>query len=305
MLVTLLSAIISYTPLIIVPPEQPLPGDPDLAFVTDQRLKNLYLNTVISLRKAQYHGLKREIEISSEWYKSHEPGIILPEELRFELEQIKQLREIEIEKVRSTRLGENDTRFITDKMLTALQEIPINWHTFRAGFWIAKIHRIYTNELFYLVEFVLTISRGDKISDAHAMAIQETIEFLGESHTEEALGILVKATEAEFWTDGGPVRSHLISSDSDRSILQLRHKAVGEISRAPASLCLPILEQLWSIYPGHDHGPWQYPYTFEESIGGTLDVIIYNIKKREGLPVDHNPLEEAAAQMRMKLNRQE
>lgn len=252
----------------VYPPNEVQPRDPDLSRVLDEELKNLYLETIVTMRTLRWDGYRWSFE-------KHKDS---------ELYQY----------MRSSSRSAAEISTIVSGGAAALQETPVNWSAYRAALWVTRAGFYSDSSFVPIARAALQSPRGEKLSDAHVFAIDETLECVASYSTPESTALLEECATSEFWQRGGPIRGNVrgssIHTDSELSEIRLRMKSVHELVRlTDFELVLPALESLIRQYPDLGEGVASTKgrkviiNTLPEGFGYALRNRLKNLKQREGL----------------------
>lgn len=268
LIVLLLSPLMpgTFADMVLLPPDVPRPHDPDLSSFDDPFLKEIYERTMIGIRTADIHpdGLAARVQAIADFRNLPKP----PEEVEYIVAAAREAVELQ------------------------------QWGRYRAALWSTQAGVGIEARLVAVSREMLQAPRGEKLSDEHGWALRDTLEFLGRTPIESSADLLIEATTLEFW-GSDPLRSRILSRDTQESVSVLRSMSVSNLGNLPSSLSLPRLEELAKKYP--DKTPASAPsgeYRFEMGAGYTIAEEIYNVKVREGIPGAINPFVEIYGEYR-------
>ena len=260
LLVLLLSPLMpgTFAYMVSLPPDAPRPHDPDLSSFDDPFLKEIYERTMIGIRTADIHpdGLAARVQAIADFCAVPKP----PEEVEYIVAAAREAVELQ------------------------------QWGRYRAALWSTQAGVGIEARLVAVSREMLQAPRGEKLSDEHGRAMRDTLEFLGRTPIESSADLLLEATTLEFWGPD-PLRSRILSRDTQESVSVLRSLSVRNLGNLPSSLSLPRLEELAEKYPDKTLGGPVPPGEdrFENGAGYTIAEQIYNVKVREGIPGAINP----------------
>jgi len=232
--------------------------DPTLDTVADERLRQLYEDTVLRLREVDA-TLGRAEQVHAR------------------------------ERFVSTPKSSEDRDYLIAAANGALDSTPPDWNLYRVAIWAMKAGMQQDPRMVPLARRALTAPRGEKISDDHGRALEDTMAMLGQHRTAEAVALLEAGVSREFWGND-PMRSATLARHTEASLAKLRSRAVDGIAMAPGAISLPVLERLQEQYP--DAPPQSAPteeYRFEMGAGFHIAAKLYEVRRREGLPVGEPP----------------
>lgn len=245
------------------PPATPRPGDPHLSRVGDERLKELYQDTILQMRTLAAENGDR-VDIA-----------------RLIADFV------------NTPKDPYDADYILQAAARALKRTPPpDWPTFRTALWAAKAGMQADPRIVPIARVALTSPRGPKLSDSQGYAILDSLEALGNNNSSEAIDLLLQCVTQDFWGDD-PIRSRVIRTDPNQALVMVRTRAIYAISKAKAGLSLPALEELSQQYP--DRTPplaASEEYTFDMGAGYTIAEMIWEVQKREQMETGPHPFEE-------------
>ena len=262
LMILLLSPLVpsSFADEAVLPPDAPWPGDPDLSSFDDPFLKDIYERTMTGIRTAAVQSADPEANARA------------------------------LADFRAAPKPAEEVEHIVAAALDAVESQQ--WNRYRAALWSTQAGVGLEPRLVALSREMLQAPRGEKVSDAHGLAMIDTLAFLGRSPSESAADILVEATTSDFW-GSDPLRSRMLRKETEHSVTMLRTQAIANLGRLPSSISLPRLEKLAEKYP--DISAESVPsddYRFEMGAGYTIAEQIYNVKEREGIPGARHPFVE-------------
>lgn len=233
----------------------PYATDPDPARVEDARLRELYEATVPQLRaiEAEHQGSAR-IRTRNQFIATPKPV--------------------------------EDRAFLIEAASAALNTGPPDWNAYRVAIWAMKAGMGQDSRIVELARRALTMPRGEKMSDDHGRALEDTLSLLTAQRTAEAVMLLEACVAREFW-GADPMRSSVLRTETEPALAKLLTWAVEGIAAAPAELALPTLERLQAQYP--DTTPQSAPeasYRFEMGAGYQIASKLYEVRRRERLPAE-------------------
>lgn len=198
-----------FTPPVIFPPEEPQKGDPEIAKVNDEELKRIYLETVVGYRRA--NPGRREIAYSP-------PGF-MPK-------------------------TKAEQGFLIQRLSEVAGAPTPDWNMVRTIVWAMSVGMDPDPRIPELVRILLTLPRGEKMSDDRGKAYHEILVFIKRQRSPEAAQLLYDAAHRKFWGTE-PFLSRVWSPKySELSLETATAKAMTLLAEMPPELCLPWLELL-------------------------------------------------------------
>ncbi|HNR31336.1 MAG TPA: hypothetical protein PKI11_10645 [Candidatus Hydrogenedentes bacterium] len=256
MLGILCSVATSGEPPIIYPPETVWPGDPDIEQSTDVRLKELYLDTVVGLRR-----MEEGVRLGRHSWSTYLAWVNAPKPA-------------------------GDATYVIEAGRRALAKSPPDWLSYRVVLWAAKAGMTRDCRVVSLARLAFQAPRGEKLGDEHAQALIETYELLGWIHLAETVRLLEECMTEEFW-GAAPVRSPKWSTSVWEGRIQVRLRAISVLGHLPPSLSLPLLERLHRRYPANpERTRWAQDeeYTFEDVAGHMFAEIVARKRREPEVP---------------------
>lgn len=223
-------------------PDIPLPGDPDMAFVTDTCLVALWEETVINFRRDN----PRHIPVQA---LHREPDYLA-----------------------ATKTAETQDYLIA-ALDIAIKSEAINWHNVQTILILMTGGMDGDERIPELAMRLFQLPRPIKMSDACGWSYQQMLRVLGNQPTEEAANVLYETMQREFWgTD--PMHSRVLASERDTSknIDHLRTIALCTLagSNVPQEHRRALLLKMKEQYPG----PGGTGNTFDEWVPQSLVSIL-------------------------------
>lgn len=258
------------TPKPRLPADEPRRGDPDLTRVQDERLKELYLSTMVGIRTPELTARMPDGALPRDKYLGLiEAFVIQPKD-------------------------DADIEYIVQAGLDALAQNPQDWPTYRCALWATKAGMRGDSRFVPVAEFALAAPRGVKLSDSHGAAILDTLRTISVYDTQEAAALATECTSEEFWGPT-PIRTRKISEKPSNALSIVRQNALKALSEMDPGLSIPALEELAEEYP--NLGPAMHSEskgidTLREGFGYSVRKRLWRVKTRAGLPAGPNPQDE-------------
>ena len=239
-------------------PGAPIPGEPDLEAVTDERLVAFYVSTV--------HERRALWEIEDE-----------------------AARTAAVREFLDTPLPEAEVQYAVQAAHAALDQSTPDWNVYRVAMHATRFGEAGDARFVELARKVFEMPRSGKVSEFETRAIYDTFRILDQSLAPEAADLLWEATRREFW-GSEKFTSRMLGETQERVLTHLRANVLGTLTRIPPEHSLPVLEALKEEYP--DTTPYEalaHEFIFELGAGPMVDHALRRVYQRAGLDPDGRP----------------
>lgn len=213
------SSLFADGPIIPLNPEEPWPNDPNLTFVDDQVLLQLWEDTVMFYRRKD----------SDQDFRTE--------------------RLYRVEKYTSIPKTKETQEYLIASLSQSLQANPVNLDKVRLTIILMYAGMDTDPRIPALAEQFFKMPRPMKMSDDYRLAHYEMFRLLRTQQSAEATALIAAATYREFWGDS-PFHVRLTGKDSEKAIFTMRELALYTlVDNMPPDLAIPYVEEMLAAYP--------------------------------------------------------
>ena len=205
-------------------PEAPWEGDPDISAIEDERIVELWEDTMVEYRRNNPTGMSTR----SIWG---------------------------CEKYRAEPHAPEDQELLIDALAEALEGEDPDWNYVRTVLLLMQRGMSNNPAIPRLAHHMFTLPRPVKMSNAHGSSFSAMLRILSQQNTAEAAELLYDACSRDYWGDA-PMHTPAYSRHySEISIRGVRVTALAQLSRMSPDLSIPWLEKLADAYPENYEPP--------------------------------------------------
>lgn len=198
-------------------PEVPWWGDPDLAKVTDERVVQMWEDTVVSYRRQAFSGPTVAFGIGKAYS--------------------------------SLGLNTGDQSYLLTALDAELNKESINWEYVYTILILMLAGMDQTETVPELADYLFALPRPMKMSWAHGLSYKAMLELLSHQHSEASAAVLFAATYESYWGNDPLFSPWLSKNNRAESLDRLRNWALGFLMKLPMEISLPWLEKLAQDFP--------------------------------------------------------